>query len=173
MTSSINVGSSRNGSPFVELVDILRKARDTSGQISIPKTLDVSISQFIQTKQVVESGEVKSIVDSIDSQGSSLCARLSVKAFIVVFAVLRAAEECWGQQRGLYLLTESLQISDDSAPTTLLSTPRRESTPLENRKARIGGEILWTLLSRFSMRSLQEGTRRWVLILEPREYPDH
>ena len=50
---------------------------------------------------------VADMVQALDCDEPKLCARLSVNAFILIFAVLRSSKSSWPKHRGLCLLAVS------------------------------------------------------------------
>ncbi|MCJ1350632.1 MAG: hypothetical protein MMC33_000613 [Icmadophila ericetorum] len=122
-----------------QLAAFLRSEKDGTGQIAIPDDLGNAIQERISsdTSNLLPSKEVASVVKSLESQRPSLCGRLSVAAFIIVFAVLKASEKCWPQCRGLHLLAESIHGAEPPPTTTRLEPPLRSTSPLSIRKQRL------------------------------------
>jgi hypothetical protein len=78
---------------------------------SIPLSLDNKITALIRTEELAQeqiaANNIAPVVSSLERDGNSLCGRLSTRAFILLFALLRLAEPDTPILRGLCLLTVS------------------------------------------------------------------
>ena len=124
MASSVPAPTQNGVSTIAKLASFLRQAREITGQIrhvhrtcflsycanytsSFHSSLHNAATHFVRSSESASDEQVADMVQALDCDEPNLCARLSVHAFVLVFAVLRASKSSWPKHRGLYLLAVS------------------------------------------------------------------
>ena len=150
---------------------------------SIPAEIDGSIDDLIKShhsgQYLFAGSDTGSLAETLEIGGRSICGRLSSRAFILLFAILRLSEACMALQRALYLLAVSRKLSriyEDHSPdvnkeslqeedgtfSVAQSTQDGELTPLQRKKKKIGHELLNRSFSAFCNERISPFIRRWV-----------
>ena len=76
----------------------------------IPITVEDAVKRDLLPQSTMSISCVEAIVAALDHQEPSLCSRLDLHAFIIVYLILSKAEDCAAQQRGLALLTVRVSL---------------------------------------------------------------
>lgn len=70
----------------------------------IPTSIRDSIKQYIRLQSHISSTYVNAVVNAIDHHDPSLCNRLDLSTFTIVYLILSLSQDCLAQHRGMALL---------------------------------------------------------------------
>lgn len=115
-------------SALLDLVQFLRHSQETVGLVKseiytampdsptktlldrIPIAIEDAVKRDLLPQSTMSINYVEAIVVALDHHEPSLCSRLDLHAFIIVYLILSKAEDCVAQQRGLALLTVRMPL---------------------------------------------------------------
>ncbi|KAL2001206.1 hypothetical protein VTN02DRAFT_2110 [Thermoascus thermophilus] len=158
MSTSTDEGSDNlsNGLPLARLTTFLRDAISSSeldNPIIIPEDLAQAISQL---PLLISSADVQAIVLTLDGENNRTLARLDDRSLWCIAHVLLNAESSLAQERGLFLLLDTLEQLTDASR----GTGARSKSNAHKRKSFLGQRIIQPLLERFVDDRLDPRQRR-------------
>lgn len=74
----------------------------------IPAKVLQETSKYLSSRPIIPIHHIEEIVAAIDHEEPTICCRLDLQGFLLVYRILSLTEECLAYQRGLSLLTVRL-----------------------------------------------------------------
>lgn len=71
----------------------------------IPAKALQETTKYLSSRPIIPINHIEEIVTAIDYEESSICCRLDLQGFLLVYRILSLTEECLAYHRGLSLLT--------------------------------------------------------------------
>ena len=138
--------------------------------IRIPKPIIDEVKPHITPKSYVPTGFLEALVQAIDHDEPSVCRRLDLHAFTIVYLVMSRSEESLALQRGFFLLAVTYWfLRSDMGPNlnkislfeNAISSAQEKTFQLEI-KTYLGHKALESLIRHFTSDQKSGNTRRSV-----------